>query len=142
MTLILREPDVAGLVTMRDAVDSVERCFAQMTPTRFANTPRSRSIVNGAALSAMHASLHYLGRGGAKVYLSSKTGSQFAFLLFDLKNGGLLSVMGADLLGRYIVDPGPAIPAHFPDRAGDAPGLPDPISGKREDLPQTVQRRW
>src|SRR2546422_530566 len=67
VTLILREPDVAGLVTMRDAVDSVERCFAQMTPTRFANTPRSRSIVNGAALSAMHASLHYLGRGGAKV---------------------------------------------------------------------------
>jgi ornithine cyclodeaminase/alanine dehydrogenase-like protein (mu-crystallin family) len=49
----------------------------------------------------MHASLQYLGRGGAKVYLSSKTGSQFAFLLFDLKNGGLLSVMGADLLGRY-----------------------------------------
>ena len=101
MTLLLREPDIVGLVTMRDAVDSVERCFAEMTPTRFANTPRSRSVVDGAVLSAMHASLQYLGRGGAKVYLSTKTGSQFAFLLFDLKNGDLLSVMGADLLGRY-----------------------------------------
>ena len=101
MTLLLRESAIVGLVTMRDAVDSVERCFLEMTPPRFANTPRSRSVVDGAVVSAMHASLQYLGRGGAKVYLSAKMGSQFAFLLFDLKSGGLLSVMGADLLGRY-----------------------------------------
>ncbi len=49
----------------------------------------------------MHASLQNLGRGGAKVYLSTKSASQFAFLLFDLRSGQLLSVMGADILGRY-----------------------------------------
>ncbi len=101
MTLLLRESDVSGLVTMGDAVEAVEKCFAEMRPPHFSNTPRSRSVVPGAVLNGMHAAVGYLGRGGAKLYLSTKAGGQFVFLLFDLRTGELLSVMGADILGRF-----------------------------------------
>lgn len=101
MTLVLSEVDVSGLLTMKEAVAAVEECFRQSSIGMALNTPRTRTVAPGCVLNVMHASLQYLGRAGAKCYLSSRRGTRFAFLLFDIESGDLLSVMGADMLGRF-----------------------------------------
>ena len=101
MTLVLSEDDVASLVEMKGAVAAVEEAFRQEAIGDAVNSPRTRSKVSGAQINAMHAASPYLGRGGAKVYMSTPSGTRFVFLLFDTKVADLLAVMGADVLGRY-----------------------------------------
>jgi alanine dehydrogenase len=101
MTLVLDEGDVARLLSMREAVAAVEECFRQRSLGMAFNTQRTRTISPGGVLNVMHASLPYLGRAGAKCYMSTRRGTTFAFLLFGLESGELLSVMGADMLGRF-----------------------------------------
>ncbi len=100
MTLLLSEGDVSSLLAMKDAVAAVEDAFRQQAVGKAVNTPRTRSAVRGSSLNIMHASLPYLGRAGAKCYLTSKAGTRFVFVLFDTDDGSLLSIMGANVLGR------------------------------------------
>lgn len=100
MTLLLSERDVTSLLEMKDAVVAVEEAFRQQAAGMAVNSPRTRSAAMGSSLNVMHGSLPYLGRAGAKCYLTSKVGTQFVFLLFDSERGSLLSVMGANTLGR------------------------------------------
>ena len=86
---------------MREVVRAVEECFRAQASSKAVNSPRSRSVVPGSRLNVMHASLSYLGRSGTKAYLSTEHGTRFVILLFDNKSGDLLSVMGADFLGRF-----------------------------------------
>jgi ornithine cyclodeaminase/alanine dehydrogenase-like protein (mu-crystallin family) len=101
MALVLSESEVAGLLSMKEVVRAVEECFRAQGSLKAVNSPRSRTVVPGSRLNVMHASLPYLGRSGTKVYLSTKTGTRFLVLLFDNGSGDLLSVMGADYLGRF-----------------------------------------
>jgi len=86
---------------MREVVSSVEEAFRREAFGEADNSPRTRSHAPGAVLNAMHACLAYIGRGGLKCYLSSRMGTRFVFVLFDLSDGRPLAVMGADSLGRY-----------------------------------------
>lgn len=99
--MLLTESDVAGLLSMGEVVGAVEECFREQGTSAAVNTPRSRTVVPGSRLNAMHASLPYLGRSGTKIYLSTPRGTKFVVLLFDNDSGELLSVMGADWLGRF-----------------------------------------
>ena len=101
MTLLLSERDVQSLVEMREVVPVVEECFRQQASSRAFNSARTRTEAPGSILNVMHASLPYLGRAGAKSYLSTKKGTRFLFVLFRLEDGEPLAVMGADILGRY-----------------------------------------
>ncbi len=101
MALILSESEVASLLSMKEVVRAIEECFRAEGAAEAVNSPRSRSVVPGSRLNVMHGSLSYLGRSGAKVYLSTKIGTRFMVLLFDNRTGDLLSVMGADTLGRF-----------------------------------------
>lgn len=101
MTLILSEEDVASLVDMKGAVQSVEEAFLRQGTGGSVNSVRTRSRVKGAQLNAMHAASPYLGRGGVKTYMSTGKGTRFVFILFDMADGTPLAVMGADILGRY-----------------------------------------
>jgi ornithine cyclodeaminase/alanine dehydrogenase-like protein (mu-crystallin family) len=101
MTLILDEPAVGGLLSMKEVVAAVEECFARQSVSQSVNSPRTRTITPGATLNVMHGSLPYLGRSGVKCYMSTKKGTRFVLVLFSLEDGELLSVMGADTLGRY-----------------------------------------
>ena len=101
MALVLDEAAMGELLSMREVVPAVEECFRQQGLGLGVNSPRTRTLVPGAALNVMHGSLPYLGRSGVKCYLSTKHGTRFVLVLFDLTNGELLAVMGADLLGRY-----------------------------------------
>ena len=100
MTLLLSEKDVSALLDMREVVEAVEECFRKQGKGEAVNSPRTRSTVPGSVLNVMHASLPYLGRAGTKCYLSTKKGTRFVFILFDLADGTPLAVMGADVLGR------------------------------------------
>lgn len=101
MTLFLSENDVAALITMKEAVQAVEECFRHQASGSAVNSARTRTSSPGAVLNVMHASLPYLGRAGAKCYLSSGRGTRFVFILFGLDDAEPLAVMGADALGRY-----------------------------------------
>jgi ornithine cyclodeaminase/alanine dehydrogenase-like protein (mu-crystallin family) len=101
MTLILDESAVGDLLSMGEVVSAVEECFRKQSVSQSINSPRTRTIAPGAILNVMHGSLPYLGRSGVKCYMSTKKGTRFVFVLFSLDDGELLSVMGADALGRY-----------------------------------------
>jgi ornithine cyclodeaminase/alanine dehydrogenase-like protein (mu-crystallin family) len=101
MTLLLKERDVERLVNMRESVPAVEEVFQRLASSEAANSQRTRTIVPGSVLNVMHAASPYLGRAGVKAYLATREGAKFVFLLFDTRAGNLLSVMGADILGRY-----------------------------------------
>ena len=101
MTLVLGEADVEALLDMKEVVASVEDAFGHLGQGDGDNSPRTRSRSPGGVLNVLHATLPHLGRGGLKCYLSSRTGTRFVFLLFDLADSTLLAVMGADALGRY-----------------------------------------
>lgn len=101
MTLVLSEADIERLLTMREVVSAVEESFKHDSRAERVNSPRTRSVTEGGVLSVMHASLPYLGRAGVKCYLSSKRGTNFVLILFDLDNSEPLAIMGADVLGRY-----------------------------------------
>ncbi len=101
MTLFLSESDVSSLLEMREVVSAVEASFLMQHEGKAVNSPRTRSAVPGSVLNVMHASLPYLGRGGVKSYLASRSGTKFVFILYSLADGSPLAVMGADILGRY-----------------------------------------
>ena len=101
MTLFLSEQDVRSLLDMKEVVAAVEECFEQESSGRAFNSPRTRSVAEGSVLNVMHASLQYLGRAGAKCYLSSEKGTKFLFILFQLRDAEPLAVMAADMLGRF-----------------------------------------
>lgn len=101
MTLILSEKDVQSLINMKDVVSSVEEAFRRQGNGEVSNFMRTRSRGASSSLSVMHATLPYLGRGGLKAYMSSRSGTKFALFLFDASDSKLLAVMGADTLGRF-----------------------------------------
>ncbi len=101
MTLLLSEREVESLLDMGEVVGCVEEAFRRQSQGEVVNYMRTRSQGRASILSVMHASLSYLGRGGLKCYMSSKSGTRFVFILFDSSDSRPLAVMGADVLGRY-----------------------------------------
>jgi alanine dehydrogenase len=100
LTIILSEGDVESLTRMDDVVASVEEAFRREGLGEVTNSMRTRSKGQGSVLSVMHANLSYLGRGGLKAYMVTKSGTRFVVVLFDAKDSTPLAVMGADVLGR------------------------------------------
>ena len=119
MTLILSEKDVSALLDISEVVASVEECFRRQGEGAAVNSPRTRSTVPGSVLNVMHASLPYLGRAGMKCYLSTKGGTRFVFILFDLTDATPLAVMGADFLGRYRTGAASAVATKYMMGAAD-----------------------
>ena len=101
MVLILSESDIRTLVSMKEMVPAVEEAFLKQGLGQAVNSPRTRSVIADSSLNVMHASLSYLGRSGAKCYMSTKEGNRFVFVLFDTESGNILAMMAADVLGRY-----------------------------------------
>ena len=101
MTLLLSERDLQNLLDMKEVVQAVEEAFRREALGEAMNFMRTRSKGSASVLNVMHASLAYLGRGGLKAYTSSKSGTKFVVVLFDLADSTPLAVMGADYLGRF-----------------------------------------
>jgi alanine dehydrogenase len=100
MALLLRERDVAALLTMDDVMAAVEAGFRALGEDRAVNRPRSRAVVPSGALQVMQAAAPDLGVMGVKTYATTPAGAHFLAVLYSLRDGRALAIVEADLLGQ------------------------------------------
>lgn len=101
MALIIREDEVARLLTMQDTLDAVEGSFRSQGEGTSVNRPRRRFHIPGkGSMQLMSGVCYYRNAMGLKVYTSYRTGTRFMVLLFSAETGDLLSIVQADHLGR------------------------------------------
>ena len=100
MTLYLRESDVDELLTVADAVDAVEACFARLARGPVENRPRFRIGLEGGLLHVMAAADLELGVAGVKTYVGFRGGARFVVALFASERPELLALVEADRLGQ------------------------------------------
>src|SRR5216110_2932256 len=98
--LLLTEEDVRQLLTMDMALEAVEDGLRKYALDEGQNIPRSRVQTDHAMLHVMSASAKTLGVLGAKLYITSRKGSQFHVALYDAKAGTLLAFIQADFLSQ------------------------------------------
>ncbi len=105
MALVLKEADVAQLLTMPDAIAALETVFRQHHPSageqQALNRPRSRLQPPGAILHFMAAAAPGLGVYGFKAYTVARPGkARFVVMLFSTEDGCLKAMIEADTLGQ------------------------------------------
>jgi ornithine cyclodeaminase/alanine dehydrogenase-like protein (mu-crystallin family) len=99
MALLIREHDVAELITMDDVLAAVETGFRAMGEGQAINRPRSRAITPLGALHVMHASVPALGVSGVKTYASGPRGVTLS-LLYRLEDAYPLALIESSRLGQ------------------------------------------
>ncbi len=99
--LYLTEADVARVVTMDLALETVSAAFRKLALDEAVNNPRQRCQTDHVMLHVLPAAAKSLGAIGFKAYTTSKTGTQFHVTLFDPKYGGITAILEADLLGQF-----------------------------------------
>lgn len=99
--LYLTEDDVAWLLDINGAIESVEESFRQWGDERAEHQPRRRVAGgHGATLHVLSAGSEPLGYVGYKAYVTTPKGARFQFGLFDAKTGQPAALIEADLLGQ------------------------------------------
>jgi len=99
--LYLTEDDVAWLLDIDAAIESVEDAFRQWGDEQAENQPRRRAAGgHGTILHTMSAGAEPLGYVGYKAYVTTRTGARFQFGLFDSKTGQPAALIDANLLGQ------------------------------------------
>src|SRR5262249_52992675 len=97
--IYLTEADVGRLVTVKDAVATLEALFATWGQPATSNLPRQRARLAGGAFNLMGAAYGAKGVHGLKAYAGVK-GAQFHALLYSSLDGKLKAIIEADLLGQ------------------------------------------
>ncbi|MDR7484350.1 MAG: ornithine cyclodeaminase family protein [Armatimonadota bacterium] len=100
MTLLIREADVAALLTMDDVLAAVEAGFRALGEGAAVNQPRTRSATAAGVLHVMHAAVPSVGVMGVKAYATTPRGSRFLAILYRLEDGEAAAIVEADLLGQ------------------------------------------
>jgi ornithine cyclodeaminase/alanine dehydrogenase-like protein (mu-crystallin family) len=104
--LWITEDEVAGLLTMPEAVEAIESAFRHQAAGEGSNQPRGRFFVPGGVLHHMAAALPGFPRAGAgvmgtKTYTSfGAAGTRFWVMLYSAETGDLLAVIEADRMGQ------------------------------------------
>lgn len=118
MPLYLDERDVAGLLTMREAVDAVDAAFrAQGKGDGATNQPRQRIFAERGVLHYMAAALPGAGVLGTKTYTSFASGARFYVQLFSAETGELLAYIEADKLGQMRTGAATGVAARYMARS-------------------------
>jgi len=97
--IYLTEADVGRLVTVKDAIATLEELFATWGQPSTANLPRQRARLAGGAFNLMGAAYGAKNVHGLKAYAGVK-GAQFLTLLFSSSDGKLKAMIEADLFGQ------------------------------------------
>jgi len=100
MAILIKEQDVHKLLTIPDAIDSVELAFRELGEGRAINHPRQRIRLPGTTLHYMVAAIPCLNAMGYKAYTVSRSGAKFLFMLYSTQTGELLAIIEADRLGQ------------------------------------------
>lgn len=99
--LYLTEAEVARVLTMDMALEAVSAAFRKLALDEAVNNPRQRCQTDHVMLHVLPAAAKSLGAIGFKAYTTSKAGAHFHVTLFDPKQGGILAILEADLLGQF-----------------------------------------
>ncbi|MFL6796003.1 MAG: ornithine cyclodeaminase family protein [Xanthobacteraceae bacterium] len=97
--IYISEADVGELVSVKDALASLEELFATWGDVSTWNIPRRRAPLPGGAFNLMGASYGPKGVYGLKAYAGMK-GGQFHTLLYSSADGTLKAMIEADLFGQ------------------------------------------
>lgn len=98
---LLSEADVARLLPMSLAIETVEAVFRWHATGQTVNRPRTRLRAPAGLLHVMPASVPEIGATGLKAYTTFRGGhAQFLVLLFSTENGALQAIIEADRLGQ------------------------------------------
>ena len=100
MALYLTEDDVAGLLTMDEALEAVEECFVHLARGTAFNFPRNRLPNGRGAFNFMAATAPGLGVMGLKVYGVGAGRPRFLVYLHDAGTGELVALMEANRMGQ------------------------------------------
>jgi len=98
--LYLTESDVAALVDMPSAIESVATAFRHLADGQAENIPRVRARAPGIILHGMIAAAGYLGYVGWKCYTTTRAAARFQVGLYDQATGNMVALIEADHLGR------------------------------------------
>ena len=116
--IYLSEDDVCRLVTVKDAIATLEDLFANWSDPATVNLPRQRAPVGGGTFNLMSAAWGAKGLFGLKAYFAAGGGARFHVLLYSARDGKLQAMIEADHLGRM--------------RTGAASGLATKLLAKPE----------
>src|SRR5262245_64919326 len=97
--IYLTEADVGRLVTVKDAIATLEALFATWGQPSTSNLPRQRARLAGGTFNLMGAAYGAKGVHGLKAYAGVK-GAQFHTLLYSSLDGKLKAMIEADLFGQ------------------------------------------
>jgi alanine dehydrogenase len=97
--IYLTEADVGRLVTVKDAIATLEELFATWGQPSTVNLPRQRARLQGGAFNLMGAAYGAKAVHGLKAYAGVK-GAQFHTLLYSSLDGRLKAMIEADLFGQ------------------------------------------
>jgi ornithine cyclodeaminase/alanine dehydrogenase-like protein (mu-crystallin family) len=104
MSILLRESEIARLVTIKAALEVVERAFVLHAKDEAQNAPRRRCRVEKGLLHVMSAAVPSMGVAGLKSYMTVAGHSRFHMLLYSAETGELLAVMEDLPLLRMLID--------------------------------------
>lgn len=100
MALLIREADVATLLTMDEVLAAVEEGFRVLGEGQATNQSRRRSITPSGTLHVMHAAVPSMGVMGVKAYATTPRGSRFLGILYRLEDGEAVAIVEAGRLGQ------------------------------------------
>ncbi len=118
MTLFLSEEEVAGLLTIEDAIGAVEECFRRLARGAVDNRPRTRLPLEEGQFAVMAAVDRELGVAGVKTYAWLPGGTPFVVVLFDTELAELAGVVEADKLGQLRTGAASGVAAKYLARPG------------------------
>ena len=99
MALLLRESDVEQLLTMKLAIDLVERVHREYSTGQAIDVPRERTRLPKAALHVLQGAVPSENIFGYKAYTSSREKIRFLVYGFNAERGNLDVVVEADYMG-------------------------------------------
>lgn len=97
--LYLTEADVQRLVTVEDAIATLERLFATWSDPATSNLPRQRAQIGKGSFNLMGAAWGASEIFGLKAYYGAP-GGRFHVLFYSSRDGSLKAMIEADHLGR------------------------------------------
>src|SRR6516165_9168607 len=97
--IYLAEEDVRRLLTVKDALDALEECFAHWHDPDTSNIDRRRARVGGGNFNLMGAAYGHRKVYGLKAYFAGQSGARHHALLYSAETARLLAMIEADLFG-------------------------------------------
>jgi ornithine cyclodeaminase/alanine dehydrogenase-like protein (mu-crystallin family) len=98
--LYLTEDDVTRLVTVKDAIATLERLFDTWSDPATVNLPRQRAPTDKGTFNLMGAAWGTAEVFGLKAYYGGGNGARFHVLLYSAHDGRLKAMIEADNLGQ------------------------------------------